>query len=173
MDPQVFINVKESELRAKVEQYHTNGWRFVNINGSTVEEGVEVIYSFSKGEPFENLRLVVANGTHLPSVTDLYPNAFFFENETHDLFGTAFDGISIDFGGEFYTVSVPTPMNPASAQAQEALANNTYGAANYGDCEVPEPAAKPAAKADTKADAASAKTATSDTAETTTTTEEA
>jgi len=138
MDPQVFIDIDLSQLRARVEQYHAEGWRFVNICGSTVPEGVELLFSFSKGEPFENLRLVVANGTHINSISDLYLNSFFCENETHDLFGITFDGIAIDFGGEFYTTSVPTPMNPASVQALEALANNTYGAADYGACPVPD-----------------------------------
>jgi len=140
MDPQVFIDIKLAQLRPKVEQYHTQGWRFVNICGSTVRDGVELIYSFSNGEPLENLRFVAASGSSIQSISDLYLNSFFCENETHDLFGITFKDIAIDFGGEFYTTSVPTPMNPASTQAQEAFARNTYGAANYGACQVPDAA---------------------------------
>jgi hypothetical protein len=136
--PQAFIDIDYRELNERITDYDERGWRFVNICGSTVEGGVELIYSFSDGLPLENLRFTVSNEEIIPSVSDRFPNAFFFENETHDLFGVRFSGISIDFDGEFYTVAVPTPMNPHSADAREAAANNTYGAANYGACPVPE-----------------------------------
>ncbi|MDR1015608.1 MAG: NADH-quinone oxidoreductase subunit C [Coriobacteriales bacterium] len=119
--PQTFIDIDHHELAARVEDYDRRGWRFVNICGSTVEGGVELIYSFSDGLPLENLRLTIDNATEIPSVSHRFPNAFFFENETHDLFGVRFLDISIDFNGEFYTVSVPTPMNPRSEKAREAL----------------------------------------------------
>ncbi|MDR2587562.1 MAG: NADH-quinone oxidoreductase subunit C [Coriobacteriales bacterium] len=156
--PQVFIDIDYHELSQRIADYDERGWRFVNICGSTVEGGVELIYSFSDGLPLENLRFTVSNEEIIPSVSDRFPNAFFFENETHDLFGVRFSGISIDFDGEFYTVAVPTPMNPHSADAREAAANNTYGAANYGECPVPEPAPvsapepEPAASTDTADD---------------------
>jgi Ni,Fe-hydrogenase III component G len=118
--PQVFIDIAHTELRERIEGYAARGWRFVNICGSTVEGGVELIYSFSEGPLLENLRFVVDNETSLPSISDLFPNSFFFENETHDLFGVGFSDISIDFGGKLYAVSVPTPMNPYSTEAHKA-----------------------------------------------------
>jgi hypothetical protein len=136
--PQVFIDIPIDELHERIEDYDRRGWRFVNICGSTVGDEVELIYSFSKGLPLENLRFTIDTETAIPSVSDCFPNAFFFENETHDLFGVKFSNISIDFDGEFYTVSVPTPMNPRSLAAREALRDNSYGAANYGTCPVPE-----------------------------------
>jgi hypothetical protein len=120
--PQVFIDIDLQELDRRVADYGERGWRFVNICGSTVEDGVELIYSFSDGLPLENLRLTVGDEDVIPSVSDRFPNAFFFENETHDLFGVSFSGISIDFDGEFYAVAVPTPMNPHSTDAREAAA---------------------------------------------------
>jgi hypothetical protein len=136
--PQVFIDIQPDELHARIEDYEQRGWRFVNICGSTVTDGVELIYSFSQGLPLENLRFTVGNDAVIPSVSDCFPNAFFFENETHDLFGVGFFGMSIDFDGEFYTVAVPTPMNPRSAEARRAADDGSYGAANYGACPVPE-----------------------------------
>jgi NADH:ubiquinone oxidoreductase subunit C len=142
--PQVFIDIAADELRERIEEYGRLGWRFVNICGSTVAgaegagakngaegdiegggaiaSGVELIYSFSKGLPLENLRFTVDAEAVIPSISDCFPNAFFFENETHDLFGVKFSGISIDFDGAFYTVAVPTPMNPYSSEARETAA---------------------------------------------------
>ena len=135
--PQVFIDIQLSELARLSEDYANRGWRFVNICGSSVDGGVEMIYSFSNGLELENLRFVVGNDAEIASVSERFPNAFFFENETHDLFGVRFSGISIDFNGEFYTVSVPTPMNPRSSAALQAVDEGNYGAANYGACPVP------------------------------------
>ncbi len=118
--PQVFIDISADELMTKVEDYDARGWRFVNICGSAIQGGVELIYSFSNGLPMENLRFTVENGSTIPSVSGRFPNAFFFENETYDLFGVRFSGISIDFDGKFYKVSIPTPMNPDSVQARKA-----------------------------------------------------
>ncbi|HBT95854.1 MAG TPA: hypothetical protein DEB24_07150 [Coriobacteriia bacterium] len=120
--PQIFIDIDCKDLKTKVDEYENRGWRFVNICGSTVEGGVELIYSFSDGLPLENLRFTVPNGSTIPSVSGCFPNAFFFENETYDLFGVKFSGVSIDFDGKFYKVSVPTPMNPQSVQAREYAA---------------------------------------------------
>ncbi|MDR2672447.1 MAG: NADH-quinone oxidoreductase subunit C [Coriobacteriales bacterium] len=122
MDPQVFIETDIDQLLPLVTDYHSRGWRFVNICGSSVEGKVELLYSFSSGEELENLRLLVSNDQSVPAVSGLYPNSFFFENETHDLFGVDFKGISLDFGGAFYPTSVPTPMNPASAAARAQFA---------------------------------------------------
>ncbi|MDR1713568.1 MAG: NADH-quinone oxidoreductase subunit C [Coriobacteriales bacterium] len=142
--PQVFIDTELSELRSKVEEYHERGWRYVNICGTALPDGqVELIYSFSDGLPLENLRVVVDTTTEVQSISDIFPNSFFFENETHDLFGVQFAGISIDFDGEFYTVSVPTPMNPRSSQAVAAVAE---GAGSVGA----EAGAEAGAAGDTK-----------------------
>jgi NADH:ubiquinone oxidoreductase subunit C len=149
MDPQVFYDIELKDLRARAEQYHANGWRFCNICGSTIEArevtpakldkdgnektpalearepGVELLYSFSNGEQLENLRFTIKNadiaaGTvSVPAVSDLWFNAFVFENETHDLYGVPFKGIAIDFGGNFYKTSVPHPMNPQFSVIQK------------------------------------------------------
>jgi hypothetical protein len=139
MDPQVFEDIELSQLHARAEDYHSRAWRAVNICGSSVDDKVELIYSFSNKEELENLRLIVGNQDTVPSISDVFLSTFFFENETHDLYGVNFKGIAIDFGGKFYPTSVPTPMNPASAQAIQAASA----------VEPDEPAAaEPAASAD-------------------------
>ncbi|HBT95998.1 MAG TPA: NADH dehydrogenase subunit [Coriobacteriia bacterium] len=118
--PQAFIDTALSTLMQQAKAYFDSHWRFVNICGSTVEGGVELLYSFSDGLMLENLRFIVDTQARVPSITGLFPAAFFFENEVHDLFGVTFSDISIDFAGNFYKVSVPTPMNPQSVQARKA-----------------------------------------------------
>ncbi|MDR1185430.1 MAG: hypothetical protein LBK67_11640 [Coriobacteriales bacterium] len=136
MDPQVFIDLAVPDLPGKVQEYADSGWRFVNLCGSTVEDGVELIYSFSNGEPFENLRLIAGPDDDIPSISDLYFNSFVFENEVHALFGTRITGIVIDFGDSFYATSVPTPMNPASLDARASFTIRSRSATRDRDGDV-------------------------------------
>lgn len=116
--PQLFKDIKLAALLSTIERYKEEGWRFANLCGSTLDEGVELLYSFVRGNELENVRLAITNEDSVPSISALYPNAFVFENETHDLYGVAITNISIDYKGTFYPTSVPTPMNPASEAAQ-------------------------------------------------------
>ncbi|MDR2197622.1 MAG: NADH-quinone oxidoreductase subunit C [Coriobacteriales bacterium] len=150
--PQVFIDITCGELHERVRDYCARGWHFANLCGCTVDGGVELIYSFSDGLPVENLRLVTDLSRPIASVSDCFPNAFFFENETHDLFGVPFSGISIDFDGTFYRVSVPTPMNPGAVNraALEAAETSATAVAEAAVAETAEAtAAAPTATAAT------------------------
>ena len=46
----------------------------------------------------------------VPSLGTLFPNAFMFENEMHDLFGVVVRGMSLDYHGGFYHLHIPAPM---------------------------------------------------------------
>lgn len=123
-EEQVFMKIEVDDLLNRVEAYHDEGWRFVQLCGTTLDEGaVEVVYTFSHLEQskMENLVMDVAPGTKVPSITDQFLAAFVFENETHDLFGVEFENIAIDFKGRFYDVPVPTPMNPKSVFANGSI----------------------------------------------------
>lgn len=124
MDPQVFIEIELGQLASRVDGYKSRGWRLVNVCCSSVEGRTELLYTFSAGEALENLRLLVDSDEKIPAISPLYPNAFFFENEARDLYGIEFEGGILDYGGRFYSPSVPTPMNPSSLQAGEYLATH-------------------------------------------------
>lgn len=120
MGAQIFIDTPLESLLSVATDYKERGWRLANICGSDVDGKVELLYSFAQGEELENLRVIVANEDTVPAVSPLYPGAFVFENETHELYGVNIEGITIDFKGAFYPTSIPTPMNPSS-QAAEAF----------------------------------------------------
>ncbi|MCR5845288.1 MAG: NADH-quinone oxidoreductase subunit C [bacterium] len=110
--PQVFIEISLEEMHARVAEHIEDGWRFLQLCATTIESGIELVYTLGRGPEVENLVTNIANGDIVPSITDLAPAAFFFENETKELFGVNFKGIAIDFGGNFYKLSEPFPMNP-------------------------------------------------------------
>lgn len=118
-----FINIGLDTLHETVADYKANDFKFVQICATTLEESCELLYAFvdpqTKDGSMTGLVVNVPDGTRVPSITDCYPAAFVFENETHDLFGIHIDGINIDFGGEFYRVSMAYPMNPRAAAAEQ------------------------------------------------------
>ncbi|MCL2807406.1 MAG: NADH-quinone oxidoreductase subunit C [Coriobacteriia bacterium] len=122
MEVQEYIEISLDEFAHRVKSYKESGWRFSNLNGSTVGNEVEIICSFAKGQELENLLFLVKKGEKVPAVSPLFPSAFVGENETHDLYGVIFEGTILDFGGKFYPTSVPTPMNPSSLAAEQFLA---------------------------------------------------
>ena len=114
----VFSRGEVADVVAIAEQAKQQGQMFVGLTATTCAEGVELLYvyrSYEQGAELMGTTVVVEPGQHVASITGHYPEAFVFENEAHDLFGVDFDGIAIDYGGDFYKVAVAYPMNPAAA----------------------------------------------------------
>ncbi len=122
-----FESAEISEILPRTAAFQQQGWCFVQICAITREDSCDVLYSFAdptyEAEGMAGFVVNVPDGTPVPSITGIFPAAFVFENETHDLFGVNIEGISIDFGGDFYQVAVAYPMNPRMAVAGEE-ANN-------------------------------------------------
>lgn len=93
------------------------GWRYVQMLAVNNETSIDVLYSYMKDGLLENLVVEgLSKDAHLPSITDVYLEAFVCENEIHDLFGITFDGLAIDFLGNFYRVSTEFPMTIISPE---------------------------------------------------------
>lgn len=128
--PNNTLSVAEIEipdLLARAGDMRENGFRLVQIQSTRrkeVEPGTKIldlIYSFDKDGRLENLRLQLAQGEEIPSISSVYPAAFLYENEIHDLFGVSVQKMSIDYQGAFYRTTVPTPFNQ---QTKETGGNN-------------------------------------------------
>ena len=118
----VFTEASLADVCSIAANYKERGYSFVQMCASTLENSVELLYTYQApgyaAPGLEGVRVNVPDGESVPSITSVYPAAFVFENETHDLFGVKVEGINIDFGGEFYTVNVAYPMNPRAAAAE-------------------------------------------------------
>lgn len=120
--PNVFETVELDALFETVSDLKQRDYRFVQICATTLEDSCELLYAFIVPDAVDGcltgLTVNVPDGMPVPSITELYPAAFVFENETHDLFGVNIYGINLDFQGEFYKVSQKFPMNPRAAEGQ-------------------------------------------------------
>ncbi|KJJ85971.1 ech hydrogenase subunit D [Candidatus Omnitrophus magneticus] len=112
IENQEMRQVTSSELTKQVELMKKDNYRLVQIGCTSIAEIMEINYSFDKAYKFVNLKVIVPAKEHvIPSISGIYPNAFFYENEIHDLFGINIVNISIDYKGNFYRTSVKFPFN--------------------------------------------------------------
>ena len=80
----------------------------------------ELHYTFDKGYQLRGYKIRITPETEILSITGIYPSAFLYENEMHDLFGIRVIGINIDYKGTFYKLAKPRPFNPESENSEEA-----------------------------------------------------
>ncbi len=103
--------IEKHELVGVSAELFATGYRFVQVACVTLESCYELTYSFDKAYQLKNFRINVAPDEELPSISVIYPNAFLYENEIHDLFGVKIKNIAVDYGGTLYRTSVNAPFS--------------------------------------------------------------
>lgn len=121
IEKQEKITVGIDGLLEAVRQMQGQGCRLVQIGCTKLDSGFELNYSFDREYRFTNIQVPVPSAEAVvPSVSGIYPSAFLYENEVHDLFGIPISGISVDYRGKFYRTSIPHPFGGAAGQTQSA-----------------------------------------------------
>ncbi len=87
------------DLHARVAAAREKNLRFVTATCLDAGENYEIYYHFADGALLRHLRLVVAKGVEVPSISGIYFAAFLVENEIKELFGVPITGIAIDYKG--------------------------------------------------------------------------
>ena len=109
---QNFISIEPAQLLDKVQDLKADGYRLGQACCTKISEGFEIIYSFDKDHVLTNYKLVIPEEEVIASITGVYWAAFIYENEMQDLFGVKFKHMALNYGGNFFKVSQPTPWNP-------------------------------------------------------------
>ena len=110
-EPQEIIPIAKHDLVGIVADLFAEGHRLVQIGCTTLPDAYELNYSFDKEYRFRNLRVTVTPGEEIPSISVIYPNAFLYENEIHDLFGVPIRNIAVDYRGTLYRTAIKTPFS--------------------------------------------------------------
>jgi ech hydrogenase subunit D len=118
-EPQENTPIGKSDLVGMVAQFFAEGYRLVQIGCSTLPSAYELNYSFDKDYRFKNLRVTAAPGEEVPSISVIYPNAFLYENEIHDLFGVVIKNINIDYRGTLYRTAIKVPFSVENIKFSE------------------------------------------------------
>lgn len=112
-----FELLDSAQIHDDAEKRKNEGWRYVQILAVNLDKGVDLIYSYMKDGNLVNLQVKdIPYESHIPSISDLFLEAFVCENEIHDLFNISFDGLKIDFLGNFYRVETEYPMTIISPE---------------------------------------------------------
>ncbi|MBP7635412.1 NADH-quinone oxidoreductase subunit C [Candidatus Ozemobacteraceae bacterium] len=98
-----------------VAEKHRTGWRFVTMTCVDRGDGLDLMYHFDKEYRLVTLRLKIAHGQAVPSMSGVYFAAAVIENEVKDMFGVPFTDLAIDFGGRFLL----TENAPKAPQCRE------------------------------------------------------
>ncbi|MDN7024606.1 NADH-quinone oxidoreductase subunit C [Methanoculleus sp. FWC-SCC1] len=108
---QTIIEIPVTDLLERTRKLHGDGYRLVQIGCTGLAESYEINYSFDKEYRFQNLRITVAPGEEVPSISGIYWGAFVYENEMHDLFGIPVTGMNIDFQGAMIRTGEKHPFS--------------------------------------------------------------
>jgi ech hydrogenase subunit D len=109
---QDFTPVEASELLDTVASLKEQGYRLGQACCTTLEDHLEVLYSFDKDHVLHNLKLCLPKvNPEVMSITGIIWSAFIYENEIHDLFGVTFKHSELDYGGNFFRIAEKTPWN--------------------------------------------------------------
>jgi ech hydrogenase subunit D len=103
--------IEKHELVGVAAQLFAEGYRFVQVGCATLESSYELTYCFDKAYRLKNYRITLLPDEDVASISVIYPNAFLYENELHDLFGVSVRNISIDYHGTLYRTSIKTPFS--------------------------------------------------------------
>lgn len=111
IESQEFLTADKTELSAKADGFFSEGYRLVQIHCTRLDNGFELNYSFDRDFRFTNLRVCIPADAEVQSISRIYWNAFFYENEISDLFGVKIRNIVLDYNGQFYQAATVAPFS--------------------------------------------------------------
>ena len=94
--------ITPDSLIAETQKLMDNGYRFIIKDVFEVGDNFEMLYQFGKDYDVTTLRMTVAKGTEIPSISPIFFSALLIENENQDLFGIKYKDLVVDFGGRLY-----------------------------------------------------------------------
>ncbi len=109
-------------LLSEVLERKKAGMRLSQACASYLDENFELSYSFADDENlnYETLRVIVGLNEPVPTISDMFPYAAFYENEMRELFGVNIMLIDPDYHDKFYRIKAQTPFLPEDAQKKKA-----------------------------------------------------
>ena len=105
-----FISVDPKSVIDESQKLKFAGYHLIQQCATRIPDAYELIYSFGKDLEMKNLKITLPEDQEISSITSIYPCAFIYENEMHDLFGVQIKMINIDYKGKLYRTAIETPF---------------------------------------------------------------
>ena len=115
-------SAEAGDLLSLVQDTKTAGYRLGQACATLTpdEKELEVMYTFEKDNVMKNYKITIdAKAPELQSITAIYPYAFIYENEMHDLFGIVFKNLTLDYHGKYIVLPKTAPCNPSFEEGGE------------------------------------------------------
>lgn len=111
---EILEEINASDLLTKVLEKKKEGYRLSQICAAYIEEKFELSYSFADDVTYQyhTFRVVIDTDVEIPSITEIIPQALFYENEMKELFGVKIKMISMDYENRLYRIRQKTPLGP-------------------------------------------------------------
>lgn len=105
-----FKIVKAEEIIDEAQKLKFDGYHLMQQCATRTAEGYELVYSFGKALEVLQVKIILTDDQPINSISHVFPCAFLYENEMHDLFGIDIQMISLDYKGKFYRTAIETPF---------------------------------------------------------------
>ena len=105
-----FVNVSPENIIDESQKLKFSGYHLMQQCATRVPDAYELIYSFGKDLEVKQLKITLSEDDEISSITSIFPCAFIYENEMHDLFGVKIKMINIDYEGKLYRTAIETPF---------------------------------------------------------------
>ena len=105
-----FKIVKAEEIIDEAQRLKFDGYHLMQQCATKTAEGYELVYSFGKALEVLQVKIILTEDQPINSISPVFPCAFLYENEMHDLFGIDIQMISLDYKGKFYRTAIETPF---------------------------------------------------------------
>jgi ech hydrogenase subunit D len=108
--PRRVIDIMPENLTNEILKTKYEGFRLVQMCAVNTKDGIMLNYSFGREYELLCYHLNIDIDTPVMSISEIFPPAFIYENEIHDLFGVKIEHISLDFEGNLYRLENKTPF---------------------------------------------------------------
>jgi len=116
--------VTPETLRDTIAARFPQGYRLITLTCVDCGEAFDILYHFDRAYELSHVRVRVAKGTVVPSISSIYRCAAIVENELQDLFGVQFEGLVLKYDGRF-VLAEDAPLAPmVRTPAARAAARN-------------------------------------------------
>ena len=98
------------------------GYRLSQACAAYIDDKFELSYSFADDDTYQytTLRVVIDTDVEIPSITEIIPQALFYENEMKELFGVKIKMISLDYENKLYRIEEEAPLGPKKDGASDS-----------------------------------------------------
>ena len=114
------IVIELADLLENVLVLKTKGWRLSQICAAFRDGHYELSYSFADDETldYETLRINCPINSVIPSISEFYSAADFYENEMKELFGVEVKMMKRDYHRRLYRIKAEMPFLPEEERAK-------------------------------------------------------